>query len=141
MPLTNAVAMDVPEFSSVRKPVPLREEKMLTLGAVTSGFSPLSPLRGPEDVKLRLPKSGLTAVPSFSICAVLPAAAVITASSVEKAERTGIAPPWPPTNSTNGPSLIITTAPAFDWVARITRSATVHWPRRVTTMSPGWTVA
>ena len=44
-------AIDVPERTAEPLPVPTAVERMLTPGAVTSGFRLLSPYRGPPDVK------------------------------------------------------------------------------------------
>src|ERR1700752_4058049 len=43
-------AIAFPERLAAAKPVPLPAEKMLTPGAVTSGLSALSPLRGPPEL-------------------------------------------------------------------------------------------
>jgi len=44
-------AIDVPDRTAAPLPVPMPVDRMLTPGAVTSGFSALSPVRGPADVK------------------------------------------------------------------------------------------
>ena len=52
MPAVCGEAIDVPEITAKPFPVPTPAEKMLTPGAVTSGLSQLSPVRGPPEVKL-----------------------------------------------------------------------------------------
>src|SRR2546422_5146673 len=54
-PATCGDAIDVPESAAPALPVPMAVEMMLMPGAVTSGLRPLSPLRGPPEVKLAKP--------------------------------------------------------------------------------------
>src|SRR5438874_1103375 len=54
-PATCGEDIDVPESASPALPVPMAVEMMLTPGAVTSGLRPLSPPRGPPEVKLANP--------------------------------------------------------------------------------------
>src|ERR1041385_8565651 len=54
MPVVCGVAIDVPDSITASVPVPIPAEAMLTPGAVTSGFSALSPGRGPNDEKLAI---------------------------------------------------------------------------------------
>src|SRR2546426_538563 len=59
-PATCGEDIDVPESAAPALPVPMAVEMMLTPGAVTSGLRPLSPPRGPPEVKLANPvKLGL----------------------------------------------------------------------------------
>ena len=51
-PATIGDAMDVPEIRVPWLPLPTRVDWMLTPGAEMSGFSQLSPLRGPPELKL-----------------------------------------------------------------------------------------
>src|SRR4029450_12121001 len=48
--------MDVPDIAVAPFPDPTRVEKVLTPGAVMSGFSQLSPVRGPRELKLAKPE-------------------------------------------------------------------------------------
>src|SRR5205085_12442110 len=48
-PATCGDAIDVPDKDSCRLPLPTSVEMMGLPGAVTSGLSPLSPLRGPPE--------------------------------------------------------------------------------------------
>src|SRR5581483_1292445 len=52
VPVVCGAAIEVPESTSGPLPVPMPADTMLTPGAVTSGFRPLSPVRGPPDEKL-----------------------------------------------------------------------------------------
>src|SRR2546422_4455834 len=54
-PATCGEDIDVPESAAPALPVPMAVEMMLTPGAVTSGLRPLSPVRGPPEVKLANP--------------------------------------------------------------------------------------
>src|SRR5437879_11018015 len=54
-PATCGEAIEVPEIAAPALPVPMPVEMMLTPGAVTSGLRPLSPVRGPPEVKLANP--------------------------------------------------------------------------------------
>src|SRR3989449_1483634 len=54
-PATCGDDIDVPESPAPALPVPMAVEMMLTPGAVTSGLRPLSPGRGPPEVKLANP--------------------------------------------------------------------------------------
>src|SRR5262245_46055798 len=48
--------MDVPDITVPLFPLPTNVDKVLTPGAVMSGFSELSPVRGPREVKLAKPE-------------------------------------------------------------------------------------
>ena len=62
-PATCGAAIDVPDIAVALFPDPTSVEKMLTPGAVMSGLSQLSPVRGPLEVELaKLEKPGLTIV-------------------------------------------------------------------------------
>ena len=52
IPAVCGEAIDVPDMTADRLPVPIPTEAMLTPGPVTSGLSQLSPERGPNEVKL-----------------------------------------------------------------------------------------
>src|SRR5438046_5011938 len=54
-PATCGEDIDVPESAAPALPVPMAVEMILTPGAVTSGLRPLSPPRGPPEVKLANP--------------------------------------------------------------------------------------
>jgi hypothetical protein len=61
MPATCGVAMEVPDRSIGSKPLANRAERIPTPGAMTSGFTPASRLRGPDEVNdAGCLKSGLT---------------------------------------------------------------------------------
>jgi hypothetical protein len=52
MPDVIGAAIDVPDSTAPRLPVPTPAERTLTPGADTSGFGPESPNAGPADEKL-----------------------------------------------------------------------------------------
>src|SRR3954468_24922158 len=75
-PVTCGAAIDVPDKVSAPLPEPDAVETIATPGAVMSGLSALSPVRGPadeNDAKLR--KAG------FGICAAGPTATLVDAAS------------------------------------------------------------
>ena len=67
-PATIGEAIEVPEIRVPWLPVPEAVDWMLTPGAVTSGLSQLSPLRGPPELKLANPRNpGLAIVVLLSV--------------------------------------------------------------------------
>src|SRR5262252_7392912 len=68
MPEVCGAAIDVPESTANVFPVPMPAEAMLTPGAVTSGLSQLSPVRGPPEVNdAGARKPGLARAVLFSV--------------------------------------------------------------------------
>src|SRR6266513_3736736 len=94
-PATCGEAIDVPDAAAPALPVPLAVEMMLTPGAVTSGLRPLSPPRGPPEVKLAKPvKFGLVMDAAATVVAVPSAAA----RSFAPSDETVLAGPLTPRN-------------------------------------------
>src|SRR5438309_3462364 len=93
-PATCGEAIEVPEIAAPALPVPMPVETMLTPGAVTSGLRPLSPVRGPPEVKLANPvKLGFVTDAATTVVAVPFAAASSFAPSVDP-----VAGPFTPRN-------------------------------------------
>src|SRR5256886_17367623 len=90
-PATCGEDIDVPESAAPALPVPMPVETMLTPGAVTSGLRPLSPVRGPPEVKLANP-----AKLSFVTGAATTVIAPLAARSFAPSDDATVAGPFTP---------------------------------------------
>ena len=93
MPAVCGVAIDVPDSKTAPVPVPIPTEAMLTPGAVTSGLSALSPVRGPYELKLasfRNPGLVIGILVRVTVGVVAAAAAISVARSFRTAPMNGI---------------------------------------------------
>src|SRR5882724_3362943 len=149
-PVVWGAAIDVPERFAGATPVPMPAEKMLTPGAVTSGLSPLSPDRGPPELKLAsLRNPGLVSVKLLRLT-VAPSAARRAArlAVLSGTPKNGIVtvyaspggsglPVMGPSNGGNPPALLsITTAAAPAFWPKTARATRAQVPRRTTTTLP-----
>src|SRR5437773_200031 len=89
-PATCGEDIDVPESAAPALPVPMAVEMMLTPGAVTSGLRPLSPPRGPAEVKLANPLKLGFEIDAAAAAMLAPSAASSAAPSVDLIPRNGI---------------------------------------------------
>ena len=113
-------------------------------GAVTSGFSALSPVLGPPELKGEsAPKPGFATFGVAVTVTGVPSAASRVAPSDAVTPRNGTATPWigPSIGARASVSLTIRTAAAPAAAPSRARSPRAQVPRRVTTMSPGCTAA
>src|SRR6266849_220840 len=146
-PVVWGAAIEVPERNSPPFPVPTAVEKMLTPGALRSGFRLPSPKRGPPEVKLaNALKVGLAMVLFVSVAGEA-AAAVTAAAAVEETPRNGIVtlnrspvsgfPVMGPSNGGSPAALLITsTAAAPACCPNTARATRAQVPRTVTTSLP-----
>src|SRR6267142_6421786 len=94
-PATYGEDIDVPDIAAPALPVPIAVEMMLTPGAVMSGLRPLSPVRGPPEVKLaNAVKPGFVMDAAATVVA-LPSAA---ARSFAPSDEAVVAGPFTPRN-------------------------------------------
>src|SRR5216684_6388505 len=146
-PVVWGAAIEVPERNSPPFPVPTAVEKMLTPGALRSGFRLPSPKRGPPEVKpANALKVGLAMVLFVSVAGEA-AAAVTAAAAVEETPRNGIVtlnrspvsgfPVMGPSNGGSPAALLITsTAAAPACCPNTARATRAQVPRTVTTSLP-----
>ena len=93
-PATCGDAIDVPDMVVPWSPVPAAVEKIPTPGAVTSGLSQLSLLRGPLELNdAKSEKLGLGTKPEKVIVVMTPAFASNVASVLCSAPRNGVETP------------------------------------------------
>ena len=145
MPATCGDAIEVPESTYPRFPVPEAVDRMLTPGAAMSGLSALSPVRGPPELKLAKPVNpGLVRV--IAVVEAVSAARSATASGLvggPKMPRNGmVTVNGIPVSGFEriGPSnggklatlLIIATAAAPACWPKTARATRAHTPRSVT---------
>src|ERR1035437_4828706 len=109
VPATWGAAIEVPDSRSPPMPVPAAADKTDTPGAAMSGFSALSPLRGPPAEKSAVPRYvGFGIVIGPVIVTALPSAPSSAAPSEGITPRNGIvAPAIVPSCGGNAPAVVL----------------------------------
>src|SRR4029077_1671026 len=137
LPATCGAGMEVPDRNSPWLPVPTPVEKMLTPGAVMSGFRCPSPPRGPPELKpanARNPALGLLAKAIVALSgdgAPVNAALSLCCNSMKGMVTPGMAGLKKPAALLTTP---IATAPAA--IARLALATNVQVPRDTITSAP-----